>query len=187
MNLGFQSKSLQGSGAQPQWRLLGGEGTHQLFFSQVDKLFFDKKFSKFQMLSHLHARWGMCWNEWKFNFSTFAIFIFWYMIFLIHDRLKYDLPFQLIVHLFCKFELFWKTFFLFGCVTRKFYIESSITQKKNSEKSENWFTNRKSIITQKLRIAQKKLLHAKNQRQINSNLLCKFGHFWRKLNYRGVV
>ena len=29
----------------------------------------------------------------------------------------------------------------------------------------------------------KKVIYAKNKRQINSNLPCKFGHFWRKLNF----
>ena len=33
----------------------------------------------------------------------------------------------------------------------------------------------------------KRVIHAKNERQINSNLPCKFGHFWRKLNFRGKV
>ena len=39
----------------------------------------------------------------------------------------------------------------------------------------------KMAISQKLRIVQKKL-YARNERQINFNLPCKFGHFWRKLN-----
>ena len=30
-------------------------------------------------------------------------------------------------------------------------------------------------------------MYAKNERQVNSNLPCKFGHFWRKLNFWGAV
>ena len=41
----------------------------------------------------------------------------------------------------------------------------------------------KSIISQKLRIAQKKVIHAKNERQINFNIPCKSGHFWRNSNF----
>ena len=48
-------------------------------------------------------------------------------------------------------------------------------------------TNTKSIISQKLRIAQKKVIRIKNDRQINSNLPCKFSHFWRKLNFRAPI
>ena len=38
-------------------------------------------------------------------------------------------------------------------------------------------------ISQKLRSAQKKIIYAKNERQVNSKLPCKFGHFRRKLNF----
>ena len=29
----------------------------------------------------------------------------------------------------------------------------------------------------------KNIIYEKNERQVNSNLLCKFGHYWRKLNF----
>ena len=29
----------------------------------------------------------------------------------------------------------------------------------------------------------KKIIYLKYERQVNPNLLCKFGHFWRKLKY----
>ena len=38
-------------------------------------------------------------------------------------------------------------------------------------------------ISQKLRIAQKNIDYAKNQRQVNINLPCKFDHFWGILNF----
>ena len=38
-------------------------------------------------------------------------------------------------------------------------------------------------ISEKLRIAQKKIIQAKHERQINCNLPCKFCNFWRKLNF----
>ena len=43
--------------------------------------------------------------------------------------------------------------------------------------------NTKFVISGKLRIAQKNIIYAKNERQINFNLPCKFGHFWRRLNF----
>ena len=43
----------------------------------------------------------------------------------------------------------------------------------------------------KIKICTKKSFMQKNERQVNSNLFCKFGHFWRKLNFwaskRGVL
>ena len=43
--------------------------------------------------------------------------------------------------------------------------------------------NTKLIISQKLGIAQKKTIYAKNDCQINFNLPYKFDHFWRKFNF----
>ena len=45
----------------------------------------------------------------------------------------------------------------------------------------------KSDYISKLRIAQKISFMQKKERQVNSNLPCKFGHFWRKLNFWGTV
>ena len=45
----------------------------------------------------------------------------------------------------------------------------------------------KSVISQKLcKNRTKKVIYAKNERRVNSNLHCKFGHFWRKLNFWGT-
>ena len=33
----------------------------------------------------------------------------------------------------------------------------------------------------------KKFIQAKNERQINYNIFCKFSHFWRKLNFWGAI
>ena len=33
----------------------------------------------------------------------------------------------------------------------------------------------------------KKIIYAKNERQINSNKPCKYGHFWIKLNFWGAI
>ena len=65
--------------AQPRWELWG-RSPSPIFFSQIDKMFFDRMFSKFQVCSFLHVRCGICWNEWDINFSIFAMFSFWDMV-----------------------------------------------------------------------------------------------------------
>ena len=41
-------------------------------------------------------------------------------------------------------------------------------------------------MSQKLRIAWKKSIRQKNERQVNSNLPCKFGYFSSKMNFLGA-
>ena len=44
----------------------------------------------------------------------------------------------------------------------------------------------KSDYISKTKNRKKKIVYTINERQVNSNLPCKFGHFWRKLNYLGA-
>ena len=53
-----------------------GKAPHQIyiFFSQMDKIFYDKMFSKFQKWSYLHERCGRRWIESRIIFSIILIF-----------------------------------------------------------------------------------------------------------------
>ena len=72
----------------------------------------------------------MCWHEWKINFPIFAIFSFLDMVVFvlkigelsmkstINQKIKNEKyifhSFQLTAYLSCKFDHFWKDFFLVG-------------------------------------------------------------------------